>query len=65
MRRAKAAGSEAFPVSWRGGANVSGRAFEQAILPVAAEQEFKVAVCSGLARFHHDAKPLRVQWPAC
>ena len=58
IRLAKAAGIDAFLVSWWGGANVSGKAFEQTILPVAAEEEFKVAMCSELAQFHHDVKRL-------
>ncbi len=58
VRLAKAAGIEAFLVSWWGGANVSGAAFEKVILPVAAEEKFKVAMCCELAQFHHDVKML-------
>jgi hypothetical protein len=36
---AKAAGIDAFLVSWWGGANVSGKAFEQVIVPMAAAVE--------------------------
>ena len=46
IRLAKAAGIDAFLVSWLGGANISGRAFEKVILPVAAEEKFQVALCS-------------------
>jgi hypothetical protein len=58
MRLAKAAGIDAFLVSWWGGANVSGKAFEQVIVPVAAEEGVKVAMCSELAQFHHDVVKL-------
>jgi len=58
MRLAKAAGIDAFLVSWWGGANVSGKAFEQVIVPVAAEEGVKVAMCSELAQFHHDVSKL-------
>jgi hypothetical protein len=58
VRLAKAAGIEAFLVSWWGGANISGAAFEKTILPVAAEENFKVALCSELAQFHHDVPAL-------
>ncbi|MBM4031394.1 MAG: hypothetical protein FJ291_06355 [Planctomycetes bacterium] len=61
IRLAKAAGIEAFLVSWWGGANLSGAAFEKVILPVAAEEGFKVAMCSELAQFHHDVKVLTRQ----
>jgi hypothetical protein len=61
IRLAKAAGIEAFLVSWWGGANISGKAFEQTILPVAAEEKFKVAMCCELAQFHHDVKVLARQ----
>jgi hypothetical protein len=61
VRLAKAAGIDAFLVSWWGGANVSGKAFEQTILPVAAGEGFKVAMCSELAQFHHDVKVLARQ----
>ncbi len=58
VRLAKAAGIEAFLCSWWGGANISGAAFEKIILPIAAEEKFKVAICSELAQFHHDVKVL-------
>jgi len=58
MRLAKAAGIDALLVSWWGGANVSGKAFEQVIVPVAAEEGVKVAMCSELAQFHHDVTQL-------
>ncbi|MCX6910297.1 MAG: glycoside hydrolase family 99-like domain-containing protein [Verrucomicrobia bacterium] len=61
VRLAKAVGIEAFLVSWWGGANISGAAFEKTILPVAAEEKFKVAMCSELAQFHHDVKTLARQ----
>jgi hypothetical protein len=61
IRLAKAAGIDAFLVSWWGGANISGRAFEKVILPVAAEENFKVALCSELAQFHHHVKVLTRQ----
>jgi hypothetical protein len=61
VRLAKAAGIEAFLVSWWGGANISGKAFEKTILPVAAEEKFKVAMCCELAQFHHDVKVLARQ----
>lgn len=61
VRLAKAAGIEAFLVSWWGGANISGAAFEKTILPVAIEEKFKVAMCSELAQFHHDVKALARQ----
>lgn len=60
-RLAKAAGIEAFLVSWWGGANISGAAFEKTVLPVAAEEEFKVAMCSELAQFHHNVNVLARQ----
>ena len=61
IRLAKAAGIDAFLVSWWGGANISGTAFEKVILPVAAEEKFKVALCSELAQFHHDVQVLARQ----
>jgi hypothetical protein len=61
VRLAKAAGIDAFLVSWWGGANISGQAFEKVLLPVAAEEDFKVAVCSELAQFHHDLTVLTRQ----
>ena len=61
VQLAKAAGIEAFLVSWWGGANISGAAFEKTILPVAAEEKFKVAMCSELAQFHYDVRVLARQ----
>ena len=61
IRLAKAAGIDAFLSSWWGDANISGSAFEKTILPVAAEEHFKVAMCSELAQFHHDVKVLARQ----
>ena len=61
IRLAKAAGIDAFLVAWWGGANISGQAFEKVILPVAAEEHFKVAMCSELAQFHGDVKLLARQ----
>jgi hypothetical protein len=58
---AKAAGIEAFLVSWWGGANLSGAAFEKTILPMAAAENFRVALCSELAQFHHDVQALTRQ----
>lgn len=55
---AKAAGIDAFLVSWWGGANVSGKALEQVILPIAETEQFKVAMCSELAQFHGDTEKL-------
>jgi len=57
IRLAKAAGIEAFLVSWWGG-GLTGTALEKVILPIAAEEKFKVAMCSELAQFHHDVKKL-------
>ena len=61
FRLAKAAGIDAFLVSWWGGASLSGAAFEQVLLPVAAKEQFKVAICSELAQYHHDVKVLSRQ----
>jgi len=61
VRLAKAAGIEAFLVSWWGGADLSGAAFEKVILPVAAAEGFQVAMCSELAQLHHDVKALTRQ----
>ncbi len=61
VRLAKAAGIEAFLASWWGDANISGAAFEKVILPVAAQEKFKVALCSELAQFHSDVKVLTRQ----
>jgi hypothetical protein len=61
VRLAKAAGIDAFLVSWWGSANISGVVFEKTILPLAAEENFKVAMCSELAQFHQDVKVLARQ----
>ena len=61
IQLAKAAGIDAFLVSWWGGANISGTAFEKTILPIATEEKFKVALCSELAQFHHDVQVLARQ----
>jgi len=58
IQLAQAAGIEAFLVSWWDSANVSGRAFQEVILPVAAQEHFKVALCNELAQFHSDLKTL-------
>jgi hypothetical protein len=58
LRLAKAAGIDALLVSWWGGANVSGKAFEQVVLPMAAQEGVQVALCSELAQFHADVKKL-------
>jgi len=58
IRSAKAAGIEAFLVSWWGAGSMSGRSFEKTILPLAARENFKVALCSELAQFHEDIKAL-------
>ena len=61
IQLAKAAGIDAFLVSWWGGANISGTAFEKTILPIATDEKFKVALCSELAQFHHDVQVLARQ----
>lgn len=61
IRLAKAAGIDAFLVSWWGDNNLSGKAFERVIVPLAAEEGFKVALCSELAQFHHDVRTLTRQ----
>jgi hypothetical protein len=61
MQLAKAAGIDAFLVSWWGGANISGQAFEKTILPVARAERFSVAICNELSQFHHDLKTLTQQ----
>jgi hypothetical protein len=61
IRLAKAAGIEAFLVSWWGRANLSGAAFEKVVLPIAEEEHFKVALCNELAQFHPDLKALKRQ----
>lgn len=61
IRLAKSAGIDAFLVSWWGGANISGEAFENTLLPVAAQENFQVAICSELAQFHRDIDALARQ----
>lgn len=61
IRLAKTAGIDAFLSSWWGAGSRSGVAFEQVILPLAAEEGFQVALCSELAQFHHDVKVLTRQ----
>jgi hypothetical protein len=61
IKLAKAAGIEAFLVSWWGAGSLSGVSFEKVILPLAAEEGFKVAMCSELAQFHHDVDILAKQ----
>lgn len=61
VQLAKAAGMDAFLVSWWGATHISGTAFEKVILPVAVEEKFKVALCSELAQFHHDVNVLARQ----
>jgi hypothetical protein len=58
IRLAKAAGIDAFLVSWWGNANLSGAALENVILPVAAEEGFHIAVCNERAQFHREAADL-------
>ncbi len=57
-RLAEAAGIDAFLVSWWGGANVSGEAFERVILPAARATRVKVALNCELAQFHAETGPL-------
>ena len=57
-RLAEAAGIDAFLVSWWGGANVSGEAFERVILPAARGTRVKVALNCELAQFHAELGPL-------
>jgi hypothetical protein len=61
VKLAQAAGIDAFLVSWWGGANISGAAWENVIVPIAAAEGFKVALCSELAQFHHDVNALAGQ----
>ncbi len=58
MRLAKASGIDAFLVDWWGGGGVGGAAFEKTVLPIAVEENFKVAMCSELAQFHQDVTKL-------
>ncbi len=58
IKLAKAAGIEAFLVSWWGEATPSGIALEKTILPVADREQFKVALFSELAQFHKDVNVL-------
>ena len=57
-RLAEAAGIDAFLVSWWGGANISGEAFERVILPAARATRVKVALNCELAQFHGEIGPL-------
>ncbi len=58
IRLAKASGIDAFLVSWWGQNHLSGISFEKVILPTAQAEGFKVAICSELAQFHDDLKPV-------
>jgi hypothetical protein len=61
LQLADAAGIDAFLVSWWGGANSSGQAFESVILPAAAKTKVKVALNCELAQFHAEVLPLAEQ----
>ena len=60
IRLAKAAGIEAFMVSWWGPGTwqdvprLTETAFEKVVLPIAREEGFKVALMDETAQFHHD-----------
>lgn len=54
MRVARAAGIDAFLVSWWGRHNETESAFEKATLPAAEKTGFKVALFDELAQFHND-----------
>ncbi len=54
MNLAKAAGIDAFLVSWWGRNNGTDAAFEKATLPAAEKTGFKVALLDELAQFHSD-----------
>lgn len=58
---AEAAGIDAFLVSWWGGANISGQAFTDVILPAASQSKVKVALNCELAQFHADIHHLAQQ----
>ena len=64
LQLADAAGLDAFLVSWWGGANVSGQAFEKVILPAAAKTNVKVALNCELAQFHTEVPRLAEQLSA-
>ena len=65
MRLAKAAGIDAFLVSWWGPGTwqdvprLTETAFEKAVLPVAAEEGFKVALIDETTQFHRDFDEVR------
>jgi hypothetical protein len=61
LQLADAAGIDALLVSWWGGANVSGQAFESVILPAAAKTKVQVALNCELAQFHADVLKLAEQ----
>lgn len=61
LQLADAAGIDAFLVSWWGGANSSGQAFETVILPAAAKTKVKVALNCELAQFHAEVPNLAEQ----
>ena len=61
LQLADAAGIDAFLVSWWGGANTSGQAFETVILPAAAKTKVKVALNCELAQFHAEVPKLAEQ----
>jgi hypothetical protein len=53
---AKAAGIDAFLVSWWGKVDDRDRNFERAVLPAAEDQDFKLALLDELAQFHDDTE---------
>lgn len=55
---ARAGGIDAFLVSWWGSRSVAGVSLEEAILPLAAEEKFQVAICCELVQFSGDRKKL-------
>jgi len=57
-RLAEAAGIDAFLVSWWGGANISGEAFERVILPAARDEPLERGPHCELAQFHAELGPL-------
>ena len=58
IRLAKASGIDAFIASWWDKFNLTGAAFENVLLPIAAEEGFKAAIFSELAQYHQDVKAL-------
>jgi hypothetical protein len=54
MRLARAAGIDAFLVSWWGGSQETDETFATVTLPAAERTGFKVALLDELAQFHHD-----------